>query len=225
MNSAPFPLLQQFDDLVDIRFFSRADNISSDNDITRLAGSTHLVGLVQEHGNRAVVLREESSRVVVADGVCTDQAGLTLSIRFADCQSAVILAPTHGVIALVHAGWKGVRSRMMSSAYSLLQEEWGITPQQTWLGLGPSLCTTCADFTDPAREVPELSSFIHSNCIDLRAALDAELDDIGVPQDQRQRMPDCTRCYPEKYFTYRGANREFVKSGFRNGFAVTLRAS
>lgn len=224
MDKSPFPLLQQFDSLVDIRFFSRADNVSSDADIAHLIGSKRVVGLKQVHGHQAVVLREASPRSIEADAVATDAEGLTLSIRFADCQNAVIIVPDRRVVALVHAGWKGVRSRMMSSTFALLRAEWGITPQQTWLGLGPSLCTSCADFTDPATEAPELRGFIHGRSIDLRAALDAELDAIGVPREQRQRMPDCTRCLPDTYFTYRGGDREKVIQGFVNCLTVTLRA-
>lgn len=224
MDNSPFPLLQQFDNLVDISFFSRADAISTDADIAQLTGSTRVVGLKQVHGNQAVIVREPSSRIIEADAVATDEAGMTLSIRFADCQSAVILVPTRGVVALVHAGWKGVRSRVMSSAFALLKTEWGISPEETWLGLGPSLCTTCADFTDPETEVPELRAFIHGRSIDLRAALDAQLNAIGVPPAQRQRMPDCTRCHPETYFTYRGGDHEKVTQGFVNCLTVTRRA-
>jgi polyphenol oxidase len=160
---------------------------------------------------------------VKADAVFTDVTDLTLTIRFADCQNAVIIAPEKKIIGLVHAGWRGVQSRIMTSAYALLMSEWGIDPASTFVGLGPSLCTRCAEFTDPGTEVPELRKFFSGKSIDLRAALDGELEGIGVPRHHRERLSDCTHCHPERYFTYRGGDREIVKSGKVNCLAVTLR--
>lgn len=223
MIPTPFLSLSRFDDIVDLRFMTRKDDIGSDADIARVTGVSGVVSLRQTHGNRAVVLREVSSRIEEADAVFTDVPDLMLTIRFADCQNAVIIVPERRVIGLVHAGWRGVQSRIMTSAYALLASEWGIRPAETSVGLGPSLCTRCAEFTDPEREVPELRNFFSGKSIDLRGALDAEMDEIGIPQNRRERLPDCTRCHPERYFTYRGGDRDLVKSGKVNCLAVSLR--
>lgn len=223
MIHIPFQNLRQFDRFLDLRFFTRVDDIGSDVDIAKAIGQENVVGLIQEHGSRAHVVRVASSRVLRGDALFTDTPGLTLTIRFADCQNAVIVAPKRRVVGLVHAGWRGVQSRVMSSAFRLLKEEWGIQPEDVFIGLGPSLCTACAEFTDPGREVPELHEFFQDRCIDLRAALDAELADIGVPTENIERLTDCTRCHPETYFTYRGGDRDLVKNGKVNCLAVTLR--
>lgn len=221
MQRDPFPLFHSFEGL-DIRLMTREDNVSSDADFSRCTEDRPVVGLRQAHGNTAVVVREKSSREISADAVATDRVGLALSIRFADCQNAVIYAPKERVICLVHAGWKGVKSRIATSAYTLLREEWGIAPKDTWVGLGPALCKACAEFTDPAVELPELQNFADGRLVDLRAALDAELANIGVLQSHIERLPDCTRCHPDQYFTYRGGDKEKVQNGFVNGLTVTL---
>jgi len=222
MNIAPFSLFRSHQDIADVRLMTREDGVSSDEDFARLTEAKKLVGLQQEHGNRAVVVREISSRILKADALATDVKNLTLSVRFADCQNAVLLAPKHRVVCLVHAGWRGVRSRIMTSAYALLRDEWNIRPEDTLVGLGPALCINCAEFTDPLSEAPELRAFTHGRCIDLRGALDEELADIGLPTSQIERLPDCTRCRPEIYFTYRGGDKELVKNGFVNGMSVRL---
>lgn len=222
MLSAPFPLLRQFASVCDIRFLRKEDSIQSDSDIAKIIDADCIVGLRQEHGSHAVVVRSASSRTVGADALATDTKGITLTIRFADCQNAVLIVPEKRVIALVHAGWRGVRSHIFSSTMRLLQSEWGIRPPEVWAGLGPALCTKCADFTDPAREVPELARFIQGRCIDLRAALDQEMMNVGIPASQIERMPDCTRCDPQTYFTYRGGDRDRVQNGFVNCLTVRL---
>lgn len=218
MIDHPFSSLKAFRDLVDLNFFAKEDRISSDADLHQ----SNIVSLHQEHGNRAVVVREPSSRTIHADALATDVPGLTLTIRFADCQNIVIVAPEKKVICLVHAGWRGVAANVATSAYKLLRDEWDINPVETFVGLGPSLCTECAGFTDPAAEVPALTAFIRGKNIDLRGALDAELAAIGIPRSQIERMSGCTRCNPENYWTYRGGDRENVQRGFVNCFAASL---
>ena len=222
MITGPFQLLRQFQDILDVRFLARADNVSSDADIARITGKKNIASLRQMHGNTAVRVNAASSRMLEADALATDTPGLTLTIRFADCQNALILHPKKRVVCLLHAGWRGVQSRVMIEAYEMLRAEWGIDPEETFVGLGPSLCTKCAEFTDPLTEAPELKDFIRGRCIDLRAALDDELAGIGVHKNRIERMPDCTRCHPETYFTYRGGDRDAVQNGYINALAVTI---
>ncbi len=220
----PFPSLRHFQDRIDLRLLTREDDAWNDDIVARTVGATSIVGLKQVHGNRAVRVSKPSSRTIEADALATDISGLTLSIRFADCQNAVIVAPHKNVVCLVHAGWRGVQSRVMTSAYELLKKEWNIDPKDTFVGLGPALCLQCSDFTDPATEVPALKEFIHGTCVDLRAALDVELASIGVPFPNVERLSGCTRCSPKTYFTYRGGDREKVKEGFVNCLTVSLRS-
>jgi len=222
MISHPFTLLHQFQDLIDLRFLTREDNVSSDADIARIVECKSLVGLQQMHGNTAVRVHAASSRVIEADALATDVPGLTLSIRFADCQNAVIFEPKERVVCLVHAGWRGVQAKVMTSAYELLRAEWNIDPINTFVTLGPSLCTKCSDFTDARTEVPGLTDFIQGKAINLRAALNDELDAIGVQKRKIQRNEECTRCKPGRYFTYRGGDKLAVQRGNVNCMTATL---
>ncbi len=223
MIANPFQLFRQFQDLLDVKLLTREDSISSDADIARITGNTNIVSLKQMHGNTAVRVHTPSSRTIEADGLATDRKNLTLTIRFADCQNAIIFHPKLRVVCLVHAGWRGVRSKVFSHAYELLRAEWNIDPTDTFIAFGPSLCRKCSEFTDPMTEVPELKDFIRGNTVDLRAALDDELAGIGVLQRRIERIDECTRCNPKTYFTYRGGDKEAVQNGFVNCLAVTLR--
>lgn len=222
MIISPFSLLAPFAAALNVRFLTRGDNVSSDADIARITGEKNIVGLHQMHGKHAVRVSEPSSRIIQADAVATDEPGLTLTVRFADCQNLIVFEPKKNVVCLVHAGWKGMRLNVITSAFTLLKKEWDIDPKETFVALGPSLCTTCAEFSDPEKEVPELKDFIRGKSIDLRAASDAELASLGVPKKSVERLKDCTRCHPEAYWTYRGGDREKVSKGFVNALAVRL---
>ena len=222
MITHPFRLLQPLRDQLDVRFFIKADSISCDNDIIRLAHAENLASLNQVHGSRAVIVRAETRRTEEADALATDQIGLTLTIRFADCQNFLVFSPQKNIICLIHAGWKGLKSGVISSTFSLLRKEWQIHPADTIVCAGPSLCRSCAEFTDPQKEAPELTNYAKDRCIDLQKAADEELFSLGVLQENFERLSECTRCCPQKYCTYRGGDREEVLRGQCNCLAVTL---
>jgi YfiH family protein len=225
MQSNPFQMFRQFQSLIDIRLLTQEDNVSSDADICRITGQQNLASLKQMHGNTAVCVRTPTSRTLEADALATDVPGLALSVRFADCQNALILDVQERVVCLVHAGWRGVRSNVFSHAYDLLRAKWAIDPINTFVAFGPSLCRKCSTFTDPPTEVPELAKFFRqNNTVDLRDAAEDELRGIGVQKRRIERMLDCPCCHPETYFTYRGGDKEKVQQGFTNCLTVAIRS-
>lgn len=221
MITNPFSSLQNHHSL-DVQFLRREDACSSDNDIARVTAKKNLVSLRQMHGNIAHKVSDPSSRVFEGDALATNIPGLTLTIRFADCQGFVLYDPAKNVIAVIHAGWKGMCKKIITSTFTLLKKEWGIDPKDVLVGAGPSLCTACAEFTDPLKEASELASFIDGRTIHLQASATAEFLSLGVRRENIERMSDCTRCHPEKYWTYRGGDRESVMQGFTNCFCVTI---
>lgn len=112
---------------------------------------------------------------------------------------------------------------IISSFFHTIHREWGILPQETFIWAGPSLCHSCAEFTNPLVELPNIDSqFFHDRHVDLQGAALQEFISIGVPEKHIERHPDCTCCHPKKYWTYRGGDREAVLQGKENILACTL---
>ncbi len=222
MLSRPFRILSTYDKHLQLDFLVKTDNVRTDADIARVTGAERIASVHQMHGSAVVVVREPTSRTLQADGLITDVPGLTLTIRFADCQGLIVSVPKKNIVGLIHAGWRGIVAGVIPSFFTTLDNEWGIKPAQALVAIGPSLCMTCAEFSDPATEVPTLQAFTQGNRVDFRAAADRQLRDLGVQQSNIERSPDCTRCQPEQYWTYRGGHREDVKNGYTNCFAVRL---
>ncbi len=223
---SPFKILRPFEQKLVVAIFKKDDDIQSDRQAADMLGASKAAGLHQMHGNRVIVVRDALDRTEQADGMITDVPGLALCIRAADCQNFVIVEPEHGVMGVLHVGWRGLIHGAIASFFDILKREWGIEPSSVYVGAGPSLCMQCADFTDPGKELfPLPSRFIHGKHADLRAAATAQLQDLGVPPGRIERLPDCTRCHPQIYWTYRGGHREHVKAGHTNVLAAMLRAS
>jgi len=223
MVDNPFRLFSQFRDRLGITVFTRADAYTDTLALRTLGGESG-AALWQVHGSRTVIVREPTARIEKADGMATDIPGLVLSIRWADCQNFLIYSPKHHVLGAVHAGWRGLLAGAIPEHFRVLEEEWGIAPEETYVAAGPSLCLRCSDFTDSRKELPGIEGrFFHGKLVDLRGIADAQLDAAGVPRDHRERMGGCTRCDHGTFFSYRGGDREAVLAGSTNAIAGMLR--
>lgn len=221
MKRNPFSLFAPYADRLRVVLFTKEDGTPTSEEIAGKLGTKDIARLWQVHGNRTVVVDAPMDRTEKADGMITDKHGLGLAIDAADCQNFVIYAPERNVVGMLHVGWKGLLAKAITEFYASLKKEWGIEPEETLVGAGPSLCVRCADFTDPRMELPTTDpAFFHNKCADLRGIADAELRSLGVQQIERH--PGCTRCDPKNFWTYRGGDREAVLAGERNVLACTL---
>jgi copper oxidase (laccase) domain-containing protein len=218
----PFPLLRRFEDRLSIALITKADRLRTDEEFAEVIHAKALASVWQVHGNRTIVAQEPTSRTQQADGLTTDVAGLTLTVRAADCQNFILYDPDRSVLCLLHAGWRSMKKRAITEAIRTMQKSWAIDPASLWVGAGPSLCRGCAEFSNPEEEVPELSAFIEAKTVDLQAAADAEFIACGVRPEQIDRPLGCTRCQPERFWTYRGGDRQSVLDGWTNCLAATL---
>lgn len=223
MIEHPFSLLEPYKNRLKIAMLTKIDDIQTDNQAAALVQAEKLAGLDQIHGNTTVVVREPVQRNIQADGMITDVPGLTLTIRWADCQNFVIYAPKDQVVGVLHAGWRGLHAGAIPQFFRVLKDEFDIDAKDVVVGAGPSLCTQCAEFSDPITELPNIAAtYFHEKCVDLRQAATDQLIAFGVPEDAIERSSDCTRCMPETYWTYRGGDREDVLEGKINMLTCSL---
>ena len=98
----------------------------------------------QVHGDGIWIADNESSRqrgVYEADAVVTDQFRLPIAIRTADCLPILLHSSIKNVIGAVHAGWKSTRLEIVRKTISLLQERYGVQPQELKAVFGPCIRT------------------------------------------------------------------------------------
>lgn len=219
----PFTLLEPFRNKLDVALFTKEDGMPNDGDIRRKMDASAVAALHQVHGGRAVVVREGVERTVQADALATDVPGLVLTIRTADCQPFLIYAPRHHVVALAHAGWRGLLAGILPATFDLLWEEWGIRPEDTFVAAGPSLCGECSAFTDPRSELPGIDPrFFDGRNVDLRGIAEDQLWKLGIREECLERQPECTACDSRTWWTHRGGDRDAVAKGSTNLLACRL---
>jgi polyphenol oxidase len=101
----------------------------------------------QVHGARAqVVSARDRGRGTLSlddaipdtDALVTNDPGTVLAIQVGDCVPIVLLDPAAGVLACVHAGWRGTVGGVVASALKAMATL-GTRPQNVLAGIGPAI--------------------------------------------------------------------------------------
>jgi len=81
--------------------------------------------------------------IPAGDALITNQPGVLLSVRIADCLPILLVDPRRRAIAAVHAGWRGVLERVVEKAVGGMRQEFGSDPSGMAAILGPSIRACC----------------------------------------------------------------------------------
>lgn len=88
------------------------------------------------HANGPVSGRRWVAR---ADGIITNQPGVPLVMRYADCVPLLVYDPVVKAIGLGHAGWRGTVQGMAANMVRAMQQAYGSHPQHIEAVIGPSI--------------------------------------------------------------------------------------
>lgn len=139
----------------------------------------------QVHGREVAVLDEPLSSdccVAGADGLVTNQPGVSLGIYVADCCAVFLVDPVRRCIGLVHSGKKGTELGIVVRAIEILHERFGSAPSDLVVQLSPCI-------RPPHYEVDFAPEIVRQ----ARAAGVAQVYDSGC----------CTACDLQRYYSYR----------------------
>lgn len=130
-------------------FSTRQLALASPVDLQTLAESVdaRAVAMVtQVHGQAAVVVRTGMAPPdprPEADVLLSDSPDVAVAVRAADCVPLLIADSRRGVVAAVHAGWRGTATGAATAAVEGLQREFGSSPGDLVACIGPSIGPCC----------------------------------------------------------------------------------
>ena len=96
------------------------------------------------------------------DALLTEEAGILLSMRTADCLPVLLVDPKHRAVAAVHAGWRGALAHLMGKAVGEMRRMYGSEPQSLFAVLGPSIRACCYEVGEEVLEAFQ-GRFPHAN--------------------------------------------------------------
>lgn len=172
------------------------------------------LGMQQRHGAEIAQVDDTVTAPPAADAMVTRAAGVALCILTADCVPILLVAPKHGVIAAVHAGWRGTLLGIAQGAVSHMHRAFGVEPAAIHAALGPAIGGCCYEVERHLTDELEQrwgagrDAVVHHGAksqLDLRRANTTILAAAGVLPAHIAWLGPCTRCATGEYFSYRGA--------------------
>ena len=187
--------------------------------------------LSQVHGAETRVLdgRTDRDRVVQerGDALLSRQPDLACAVRTADCVPVLLGDAETGAAAAIHAGWRGVVEGIVASAVAELRQLIGADGELV-AAIGPHISVARFEVSEEVAErlskaspasVVDLSR--EKPHVDLRKAVRAQLNQLGLPNGNIDDVGGCTYDEPELYYSFR---RDGQRSG-RHLHAIRPRSS
>jgi len=197
----------------------------------RAAFHTGFPGLILSHQVHGSVVQwhpQASDGWLILDGIdghATGTRGLLLTITVADCVPVYLAVPHKGVVALLHAGWRGTAGRILERGVELLKREAFARAQEIVMHCGVGICAACYEVGSEVLsrfEVPGTPGTPGhgpgvglpgqpSGHLDLRAVLVSQARELGL--EEITISPWCSAHDREHFFSHRA-------SGGRDGRMV-----
>ena len=161
--------------------------------------------LHQVHGGAVAVVAWPGGRAGEdGDALVTAVPGAVLAVQVADCAPVALTSP-EGVVAAVHAGWRGVEAGVVERAVDTMRS---LGARDITAVLGPCIRAECYEFgrDDLDRLATRLGRSIEGRtasgrpALDLPAAVRVALDRAGVAALDDTGV--CTACSPD-HFSHR----------------------
>ncbi len=173
----------------------------------------HLVLGEQVHGTCVQFVsdtRQSGDVIPATDGLLTSVRGISVGILTADCIPVFLAIPHHGIVGLLHAGWRGIWGDILGKALAILNEHADVLPSQVHIALGPGIGPCCYEVgSDLAQKFRvRLGNHVIRNqrFLDLHQILRTQCLLAGIPASQVECHIECTACSSDKYFSHRASS-------------------
>jgi hypothetical protein len=170
------------------------------------------------HENMPALLADDASTGVAwpeADISMTDDPTVALAIQVADCVPLLLADASTGVIAAVHAGWRGTAAGAAPVAVTALTREFGVKPERLIVAMGPSIGPCCYAVGDELIDAFRAGGFARNIDrwftrddagalrLDVWAANRDQLVASGVAAAAIHQANLCTASRPDLFASYR----------------------
>jgi YfiH family protein len=157
------------------------------------------------------------------DGLITNVPNIALAILTADCLPIVLYHQTKDVVAVLHAGWKGLAANIISKAIDALKNKFNCNVSGLHVLIGPGINQENYEVGQEVVDAFTTKPYFHTDCvkekakphldIKLLAKLEAEYN--GIPEENIEISPLCTFQEKQRFFSAR-------REGFHTGRQATV---
>lgn len=147
------------------------------------------------------------------DALVTDQRGIMVAVRTADCVPVLLHDPKRKVVAAVHAGWRGAVAGIVGKTISVMEARFGTVPDHLQISIGPSAGVCCYEVDQTVLDklpeaCPDVRRVIRGQRggkahLDLKMLIKEQARSAGIREDSITCVNLCTICHEELFFSYR----------------------
>lgn len=162
---------------------------------------------------------EQTELLYAKDAVVTDVRNLCIGVSTADCVPVLLYDAVKGVVAAVHAGWRGTVACIVEKCIAAMRERYGVSPADVRAVIGPSISLEAFEVGDEVYDAFAAAAFPMERIarrmggkwhIDLWEANRLQLLACGVREESIEVSGVCTYTHCDEFFS---ARRLGIKSG------------
>lgn len=169
----------------------------------------------QVHGAGVTVARRDADFECGrrADAIVCDDPTRLAAVRTADCLPVLIATTDGGVVAAVHAGWRGVIAGVVPAAILAMQSIRSMQPASLLAAIGPGIGPDAFEVGPevvgafqarfPGKPFVRPRGDGSRSTIDLPAAVAWQLKEAGLTDRQIDRADLCTLTRQDEFFSHR----------------------
>lgn len=185
---------------------------------------------------------QEQDDITGVDALITNERGLRIGVKTADCVPILLYDAGHQAVAAIHSGWKGTVQNIIAATITRMKEEFSTDPADILAVIGPCIHVDAFEVGDevyekfavmevlkdtgvPAKRLPLMSaSHLPTDGvgetlkwhIDLPAVCRIELLSSGVKAENIEVRPECTWTLHDQFFSARRLGKQFDRQRIIN---------
>jgi hypothetical protein len=160
------------------------------------------------HSDKVLIADDvtESKMIPNYDALITNNPNLILNLTVADCLPVYFYDTKKKVIALAHAGWRGVVSEIVKNVVVTFIEHYNSDPSDIEVFVGPHIHDCHFEIGEELVEKFSPANIIyrdHKIFVNLAQEVVGQLIASGILSDKIKISAECTYCLRDKYFSFR----------------------
>jgi YfiH family protein len=198
-------------------------------------GRAWLLSVKQVHGTEALIVDRPLTRADRFEGgwdaLITNQPGVTVVVRTADCVPVLVYDRRRKAVAAIHAGWRGALAGIVPKTIQAMVSRFAIQVCDLRMSIGPSAGPCCYEVDQAVLEPlrrgwHDWPALLHDDRgakarLDLKALVRRQSVEAGIPPERITVVNVCTICHPALFYSYRREGR--VNGTMLSGIALVSR--
>ncbi len=188
--------------------------------------SIYFVLADQTHSDHIVIIDKEETKgwvclddaVANCDALITNKRDVVLAILTADCVPVLLLDINKGVVAAVHAGWRGSKKQIVANTVAKMVDVFDCKAENIIAGIAPSIGRCCYEVGEEVvenfKDIPNAYDCVGTKfMLDLPFINKIQLINAGLQESNIEMSNICTSCEAERFFSYRkeqGCSGRFI---------------